>query len=89
LTRPKFRDLPLYGSLRNVKDLRTVVFSVVKKDTDEKTVNKFLRELADNSKVIPAEGDAQPYKKYDFFSFNIIEQKTFYIDNEGTQVGAT
>ncbi len=54
LTRPKFRDLPLYGSLRNVKDLRTVVFSVVKKDTDEKTVYKFLRELADNSKVIPA-----------------------------------
>jgi hypothetical protein len=33
-TRPKFRDNVLYGSLRNVKDSRTVVVSVVRKDVD-------------------------------------------------------
>lgn len=40
--RPVFRESALYGSLRNVKDLRTVVFSTVKKDVEEKTVRKFL-----------------------------------------------
>jgi hypothetical protein len=32
--------------MRNVKDLRTVVFSVVRKDVDEKTVSKFLEDLS-------------------------------------------
>ncbi len=32
--RPQFRDQALDGSLRNVKDLRTVVFSVVRNDVN-------------------------------------------------------
>ena len=36
--RPKFRDCVLYGSLRNVKDPRTVVISVVRKEITEKDV---------------------------------------------------
>lgn len=37
-TRPKFRDSIIYGSLRNVKDSRTVVISVVRKDVTEKDI---------------------------------------------------
>ncbi len=40
--RPIFRDTAIYGSMRNIKDLRTVVFSVVKNDVEDKTVRKFL-----------------------------------------------
>jgi len=47
--RPKFRDCVLYGSLRNVKDPRTVVISVVRKEVTEKDVEKFLNELAAKS----------------------------------------
>lgn len=47
--RPKFRDGLIYGSLRNVKDPRTVVISVVRKDAHEKQVEKFLKELAERS----------------------------------------
>lgn len=47
--RPKFRDCVLYGSLRNVKDPRTVVISVVRKEATEKDVKTFLDELAANS----------------------------------------
>ena len=36
--RPKFRDNVLYGSLRNVKDPRTVVVSVVRNEVTEKSV---------------------------------------------------
>lgn len=36
--RPKFRDNIVYGSLRNVKDSRTVVISVVRKDATEKDI---------------------------------------------------
>jgi len=48
-TRPKFRDNTVYGSLRNVKDARTVVISVVRKDVNEKDIEKFLNELAAKS----------------------------------------
>jgi hypothetical protein len=73
--------------MRNVKDLRTVVFSVVRKDVDEKTVKQFLDELVEGSPIVPTEGDQAPTRKYQFFSYNIIEQKSFYLDNEGRQVG--
>lgn len=52
--RPVFRESAIYGSLRNVKDLRTVVFSVVKNEVDEKTVRKFLEDLAESSPVVPS-----------------------------------
>ena len=74
----------LYGSLRNVKDLRTVVISVVKKDVRDKQVERFLNELASKSaKVGPLEDSI---RKYDYFSFNIIESKKFFkIDGNDTR----
>ena len=83
--RPKFRDSVLYGSLRNVKDPRTVVISVVRSDITEKDIEKFLLELSAKSvkTVIPGE---EPIRKYDFFSFNIIESKKFFkIDGDETK----
>lgn len=77
-TRPKFRDGLLYGSLRNVKDLRTVVISVVRKDATEKLVEKFLKELSERSTKNPTLPGEEPVRKYDYFSFNIVESKTFY-----------
>jgi hypothetical protein len=76
--RPKFRDGLIYGSLRNVKDPRTVVISVVRKDANEKQVEKFLKELADRSTKNPSQPGEEAIRKYDFFSFNIIESKKFY-----------
>jgi hypothetical protein len=90
-TQPKFRDSLVYGSLRNVKDLRTVVISVIRKDVTEKTIQQFLKSLSEKSVARPQiEGEQQlpANRKYDFFSFNILEEKTFFIDNEGIQVGA-
>lgn len=83
--RPKFRDCVLYGSLRNVKDPRTVVISVVKQDVTEANVGKFLNELASKSVKINSLGD-DTLRKYDFFSFNIIESKRFFkIDGDETK----
>jgi len=45
----KFRDNVIYASLRNVKDTRTVVISVVKKDATEKDIERFLNDLASKS----------------------------------------
>lgn len=64
-----------------------MVFSVVRKDADEKTVRKFLEDLAESSPIVPSETNQTPVRKYQFFSFNIIEQKSFYLDNQGVQVG--
>lgn len=75
--RPRFRDSVLYGSLRNVKDPRTVVISVVRKEATEKEVEKFLNELAASSKKTITPGEEE-VRKYDYFSFNIIEAKKFY-----------
>ena len=77
-TQPKFRDCLVYGSLRNVKDLRTVVISIIRKDVDEKKIQQFLKSLSEKSvpsKIIAPEGEVQapPTRKYDFFSFNILE----------------
>ena len=84
--RPKFRDGVLYGSLRNVKDPRTVVISVVRKEVTENDVEKFLNDLASKSvkqQTIPGE---ENYRKYDYFSFNIIESKKFFkIDGDETK----
>lgn len=77
-SRPKFRDGLIYGSLRNVKDPRTVVISVVRKDATEKQVERFLKELAERSTKNPSQPGEEPVRKYDFFSFNIIESKKFY-----------
>lgn len=83
--RPKFRDNTLYGSLRNVKDPRTIVVSVVKKDVTEKQVERFLIELASKSAKINSLSEDN-LRKYDFFSFNIIESKKFFkIDGDETK----
>lgn len=76
--RPKFRDGLIYGSLRNVKDPRTVVISVVRKDANEKQVERFLKELAERSTKNATQPGEETTRKYDFFSFNIIESKKFY-----------
>lgn len=90
-SRPKFRDGLIYGSLRNVKDPRTVVISVVRKDATEKQVEKFLRELAEKS--VKSTTSEELVRKYDFFSFNIIEAKKFYRNDanetEGVAEGST
>lgn len=71
-----------------MKDPRTVVISVVKKDVTEKTVEKFLNELAASSaKVNPLAEEA--LKKYDYFSFNIIESKRFYKKDGDNTEGIT
>lgn len=85
--RPKFREGLIYGSLRNVKDPRTVVISVVRKDATEKQVEKFLRELADKSTKNPTQPGEEPVRKYDFFSFNIIESKKFYKNDHNETEG--
>lgn len=53
--KPKFREEYIYGSVRNVKDPRTVVISVVRKDATEKDMGKFLDGLAKESPKINAE----------------------------------
>jgi len=76
-TRPKFRDTLIYGSLRNVKDLRTIVISEVRKDATEKLVKEFLNELASKSQKSSVL-EEEPIRKYEYFSFNIIEAKRFF-----------
>lgn len=82
----KFRDNWIYASLKNVKDHRTVVISTVKKDVTEQQFDHFLTELAALSNRLD-KNDENKGRKFDFFSFNIIEQKTFYIDDEDNSVG--
>ena len=84
-SRPKFRDNIVYGSLRNVKDSRTVVISVVRKDATEKEIERFLNELATKSVKTNTLGE-DTTRKYDYFSFNIIESKKFFkIDGDNTK----
>lgn len=52
-SKPKFRDNLIYASLRNVKDLRTVVISVVRQDATEKDIEKFLNDLTAQSVKTP------------------------------------
>ena len=83
-----FRGAPVYASLRNVKDTRTVVISTVKKDVSEKKMAEFLKDLANSSSKVDPE-DPSKGRKYDQFSFNILSQKTFYLNNESEQIGIT
>ena len=56
-----------------------MVISVVKKDVKESDVRTFLNELARNSaKITSIIGEEETGRKYDYFSFNIIESKKFY-----------
>lgn len=48
----------------------------------------FLSKLASESKKVESSPD-ENRRKYDFFSFNILDQKTFFIDNDGEQIGKT
>lgn len=71
--------------MRNVKDPRTVVISVVRPEVKEKDVEKFLNELAAKSVKTVTLGE-EPIRKYDYFSFNIIESKRFFkIDGDETK----
>jgi hypothetical protein len=87
--RPKFRDGIVYGSLRNVKDPRTVVISVVRQDVTEKQVETFLTELAGKSVKNTTILGEEPTRKYDYFSFNIIESKKFYKTDDASTKGVT
>jgi hypothetical protein len=88
-TRPKFRDGIVYGSLRNVKDPRTVVISVVRQDVTEKQVKAFLNELAEKSVKITTTLGEEETRKYEFFSYNIIESKKFYKTDDASTKGVT
>ena len=68
-TRPKFRDVYIYGSIKNVKDYRTVVISVVREGVTEQDMSKFLNRLAQSSPLLAEDKG----RKYDYFGFNIIE----------------
>lgn len=48
-------------------------------------MNTFLTELAANSNRIDM-NDENKGRKFDFFSFNIIEKKKFFIDKNGNSV---
>lgn len=86
--RLKFREVIVYANIRNVKDLRTVVIATVKKDTKDAQMKEFLNRLAEGSNKIDGNDDSKG-RKYDYASFNIIEQKTFYIDHNHHSVGLT
>lgn len=86
--RIRFKDVPLYASLRNAKDTRTVAISTVKKNITNDQMRAFLSKLASESKKVESSPD-ENRRKYDFFSFNILDQKTFFIDNDGEQIGKT
>ena len=75
--RVNFRGKPIYATLKNVKDLRTVVISTVQKDAKEVEINKFLNKLAERSQRVDA-NDESKGRKYDFATLNILEKKTFY-----------
>ena len=88
--RCQFRGIPVYASLRNVKDTRTVVISTVKDEVTERQMENFLKRLAESSNRVDTGEDQQPKgRKYDFFSFNILNKKTFCLDNSSEQVGIT
>ena len=86
--RTYFREAPVYASLRNVKDTRTVVISTVKTEVTEEKMQRFLKDLALASNKVDGD-DPTKGRKYDFFSFNILSKKTFYLNNESEQVGIT
>lgn len=87
--RVMFRNKAVYASLRNVKDTRTVVISTVKKNITEGQMEKFLLRLADSSSKVESSDEQNKGRKYDFFSFNILKEKTFYLDNNSEQVGVS
>lgn len=84
----KFRDIRVYASMKNYRDNRTVVISTVNGNTTEKDMGKFLTELAAESQRVD-QNDEEKGRKFDFFSFNIIEKKKFFIDADGISVGIT
>ena len=61
--------------MKNVKDNRIVVVSVLRDDATNLMVEKFLKELTSNA--AKAE-DSSDLRKYDYYSFNIIEPKLLY-----------
>ena len=72
-----FRGVPVYATLKNMKDFRTVVISAVHKQVKEAEVKKFLNKLAERSQRVDP-NDETKGRKYDFTSLNIIEKKTYY-----------
>lgn len=74
--------------MKNYRDNRTVVISTVRAGATEKDMGKFLTELAAESQRVD-QSDEEKGRKFDFFSFNIIEKKNFFIDAEGISVAIT
>lgn len=85
--RVQFRGSSLYATMKNVKDLRTVVVSTVKKGVSNTEIRAFFNKLAERSPRVDA-NDESKGRKYDVSSFNIIEQKTyFHTSSEEPAVG--
>lgn len=51
-------------------------------------MNTFLTEIAAESNRVDM-NDEEKGRKFDFFSFNIIEKKKFYLDPNGKSLGIT
>ena len=62
-----------------------MVLSTIRADVTEKMMREFLNSLADDSKRVDMNDDNKG-RKFDFFSFNIIEKKKFFIDMNGRSV---
>lgn len=71
----KFRDQAIYGNLTNTVDERTVVISPVKPEVTEALMRQFLNRLAESSPKVDGTNEAKG-RKYDFVSFNILDETT-------------
>lgn len=60
-----------------MKDPRTVVISVVKNEVTENKFEHFWKEMAANSPNLNPLGET-PQRKYDYYSYNILEPKRFF-----------
>lgn len=81
-TKVKFSDSYIYATLKNYKDLRTVVISPVQSDATEADIKAFLNKLAERSPRFDL-NDESKGRKFEHFSFNILAKRTFYHCGDG------